>query len=1004
MRVHKPNIPPRVSLADARAQVDSGERPRSLVRVEGPRSGAAPGAATRVGVGATRPGDAAPDHVAVGGAPSATTSRGADLEALLDLPPLAATVASRAAAPKAEGVLQGLWGRIGDFFRQSSATTELSRARRVAKEVAALEPTYRAMTDSALRAETLRFKQELASGTADARGALARARAAFASASPQASAPLRAAVVDAERALMKVEQKVLEDLLPEAFAAVREASRRATGMFPYDVQVVGGALMHRGMIAEMYTGEGKTLAATMPVYLDALVGRGFHVATVNDYLARRDAEEMSAIYGFLGLSVGVLQSGHEQQFVIRPGQPAAPATRREAYEADITYATVSELGFDYLRDNQVLLAEDRVQRPAYAVLLDEVDSLLIDEARIPLILAGPGAPPEPQRLAHWDAIARKIHDDVLASIRGEPKADAVFDANDIEWEEHWVGFTDAGQDKLIAALGLPDLFVAIDPRRGQEAMHPELPYLLDALRAHFLMRENEQYAVVDGKVATIGVSGHLGPGRRFIGGLHQALEAKHGLEIQPENQTVASITMRDYLGLYAKNAGMTGTAASAREVLREVYKFDVARVPTRKPLVRVDYPDKHFATFGEKTACFLDDTAVLHATGRPILVGVEYTHTAEWLGRELEKRGLPVEVLGAKSDKEEAEIIARAGRPGAVTVVTTRGGRGVDVKLGGSLAQHVQDLVASGLPREAAVAEAGARHAKARAEVLAKGGLVVLAFEHLDSRRRDDQLRGRAARQGEPGATVFYSSAEDRLFDDAKRYQAIRSGDEAWSLSRAPRDTEAALSQSENKVNGALLTSKPFDQVIDHFRTSFYQARDEVLAANDGRGIARGLISAALDHAFEQADVGFDERLRGQAAADALWAELGTFLALPPGPPPSDWAQAELEPLRAKVDQLVDVLLSQRDAAVGGELAGVMEKADILRACDRGLAQFIDEAERLRQAIHWRAFAQKEPRTEFLREVGILYGQLMASIAREAAATILTTTPQLPPLPHRAPR
>jgi preprotein translocase subunit SecA len=433
-------------------------------------------------------------------------------------------------------------------------------------------------------------------------------------------------------------------------------------------------------------------------------------------------------------------------------------------------------------------------------------------------------------------------------------------------------------------------------------------------------------------------------------------------------------------------------------VFREVYKLDVARVPTRKPLVRVDYPDKHFATFAEKTARFLDDTVAVHATGRPILVGVEYTHTAEWLGRELEKRGLPVEILGAKSDKEEAEIIARAGRPGAVTVVTTRGGRGVDVKLGGSLKQHVQDLVASGLPQEAAVAEAGARHAKARADVLSKGGLLVLAFEHLDSRRRDDQLRGRAARQGEPGATVFYSSAEDRLFDDVKRYQAIRSGDDVWSLARAPRDTEAALTQSENKVNGALVTSQPFDQVVNHFRASFYKARDEVLLANDGRGIARALISAALDRVFEQVDMGWDERLRGQEAADALWVELGTVLALPPGPPPTDWTYAERGALREKVEQLVDVLLSQRDAAVGGELAGVMEKADVLRACDRCLAQFIDDVERLRQSIHWRAFAQKDPKSEFLREVGLLYGQLMAAVAREAAATILTTTPQLPPL------
>ena len=919
-----------------------------------------------------------------GGAP--VTLKQSEFEPLLELPRLSLALPPAGEVPQADGVLQGLWKHTVDFVRGSSATREVNRAKKISAEVNELAPQYAAMSETDLKAETPRLKETIVSATKDQRAELEKLETKLESATPETRVAVLAEVDASRITLYKAEQKILDKILPEAFAACREASSRATGMKHYDVQVQGGAIMHHGLIAEMYTGEGKTLAATLPAYLNSLAGHGYHVATVNDYLAKRDAEEMSQIYNYLGLSVGVLQSNNRQILLSPDKEGAQEATRKAAYQADITYGTASEYGFDYLRDNQAQDSEDKVQRPLYGAILDEVDSLLIDEARIPLILAGKGPKPDLEKLAIFNTIGKKVHDDVRDALAGVKTKDAIFDGDDIEWEENWVALTDKGQAKMGTLLGVENMYDAKDLG--------DVGYLQDALKSWFLFQESGQYAVVDGKISTVGLGGHLGIGRRFTGGLHQALEAKHNLEILPENQTSAAITMREYLGQYRKWAGMTGTAASARSVFSEVYGLDVARVPTRKPLIRIDYPDKHFDTMEAKNKQFLTDVIKAHETGRPLLIGVEFTHTADWLGKELKAKGVDVQILGAKSDSEEANIIANAGRVGSITVATTRGGRGVDIKLGGNAKVIAQQLMAKtkGLDLPTALKQAGDLVTKERANVLGLGGLAVLSYEHLDSRRRDYQLRGRAARQGEPGATLFYTSAEDRVFDDVKHYQDIRNGKAEYNIDKAPKQTESALDHSENKVNGVLSESLPFDNTVATYRGMLYAARDGVLESTNVRPLVQQMIGQALDDAFSV--VG--KQIKTIDDARELYAALGDVLALPAGDPPSSWTGRPTAEVRKDVDLLVTKLIEKRDVSIGGELARVLEKAQLLGAVDAMWGEFLESSTQIREGIGWRAIAQKDPKLEFKIEIGELYGKMLGAISTEIAARVLKTTPHLP--------
>ncbi|MBI2375162.1 MAG: hypothetical protein HYV07_14295 [Deltaproteobacteria bacterium] len=911
------------------------------------------------------------DRLSRGGAP---VSQPTKTSPLVELPPVKLTPASPDGLPPAEGVVQGMWGRVQDFLSGSTSTREAARARKLTTEVSALAPKMAALSDAELKAQTPKLKQAIADAVEGPRAALEKAAASLTAAPPEGREAARIEEHKARVALYRAEKKALDAILPEAFATCREAARRSSGMFHYDVQVMGGVLMHNGLVAEMYTGEGKTLAATMPAYLNALAGHGFHVVTVNDYLARRDAMEMSSIYGYLGMSVGVLQSNHSQ-YVIDPqkaGKLRETTGRRESYEADITYGTASEFGFDYLRDNGVADLSLRIQRPLYGALLDEIDSLLIDEARIPLIIAEGGKKPD--------------------TSLGERARDVVEGLDwkaDVEWdmEEHWVSLTDAGFEKVSKLLETDNLYAP----EHMDTLHE----IQNALTARFLMRKDEHYTIIDGEIRTVGLSGHAYAGRRFMAGLHQALELKERVEVKPENVTKASITMRDFLTLYGRAGGMTGTALSAKEVFKTVYNLDVARVPTRKPLIRVDYPDKCFATVDAKLEAFANDLKKAHEAGRPVLVGVEYTNTAERLGEILKERGVPCNVLGAKSDGEEASIIAQAGRVGAVTVATTRGGRGVDIKLGGDAKGIAQELVRTKKMKPAeALAIAQKQCAEERAKVLSEGGLLVMSFEHLDSRRRDDQLRGRAGRQGDPGATAFYTSVEDPIYDGMTELDKLRKGEAKFDVKKAPSLTERALDRSENQVNGILSQSLPYDVVTSRHRHQFYQEREDVLTLADCRGVVRQAIDDALSRELDQ----FGDAksvLKGDQAAE-LYKSLSRMLPLPPGEPPPNWTERPLGEIKQDLDTLVGALLTRRDEKVGEEIARVLERDALVRGMDEAWSEYLDAVMAMRDGIGLRAYGQKDPKLEFQMEASQLYNETIAEARIIAATSLLTRMPSLP--------
>lgn len=898
-------------------------------------------------------------------------------EALHELPPvdLSRPVDE---LPKAQGILQGLWGRFNDLRTGSASTREVNRARKAVSEIKRHAKICAGMSDEELRAQTGEFKAEIASQTKRQRDKLAAAETELKSATGANRAQKTEAVKAARIELTKAEKKVLDKLLPEAFATVREAAYRATGMYHYDVQSMAGVLMHHGLVAEMYTGEGKTLAATLPTYLNALTGHGYHVVTVNDYLSKRDAEEMSAIYRNLGMSIGILQANNKQ-FLIKPFEKGekegaaepVPTSRDEAYKADITYGTACEFAFDYLRDNGVRDPNNKVQRPLSGVLLDEVDSLLIDEARTPHIIAGQGDTPDVASLSKFTQIVNQLDW-----------------KTDVEWDmdTNWVSLTPKGHDKVEEQLGSKNIYSAEHAN--------DLFYLTNALKARFLFRKDEHYTIIDDEIRTVGHSGHAMMGRRFSHGLHQALESKEGVKIRDENTTSASITMRDYLAMYQRVSGMTGTAVSAKDVFQKVYGLDVARVPTRKALARVDHPDKVFATQDEKLTAFLDDLEKAHETGRPILIGCEWTSTAEELGKLIEARGLKCNVLGAKTDEEEADIIGLAGQKGSITVATTRGGRGVDIKLGGNakiLADHLERN--EGLTKPEARQQANEQVAKEKAEVLERGGLLVMSFEHLDSRRRDDQLRGRAGRQGAPGATVFYTSLEDSLFDGLDAVEDIRSGKKKFSEKSARNLTEAALDRSEAQVNDVLVSSLPYDQVTSLHRSRYYEMRNDILATKDCGEIVNNAIDSCFDTIFEAHGKSTDV-LKSTKDAQKLYDDLAMVLPLPATAPPPKWNTMSLGEIRENINELTTKLLARREGSVGAEVEKDLQKQSLLQALDLSWQSYLENVNELREGIGWRAIAQKDPKLEFVIEGAELYDNTVRDLRMILSREILKKLPR----------
>jgi preprotein translocase subunit SecA len=826
----------------------------------------------------------------------------------------------------------------------------LKTYRRIVEQINALEPEFERLSDTDLRAKTEAFRQRLAEGAS------------------------------------------LDDLLPEAFAVVREAGKRTLKMRHFDVQLIGGITLHQGKIAEMRTGEGKTLMATLPVYLNALAGKGVHLVTVNDYLVRRDAEWMGRIYNFLGLTVGVNVAG-----MSRPEKQAA-------FAADITYGTNNEFGFDYLRDNMVLEAGDRVARGLNFAIVDEVDSILIDEARTPLIISGQ-AEDHTEMYVRINAVVPRLKKQI-----GEEDlrtGEGVIDPGDFTVDEktHQVFLTEAGHEKAEALLGeagmLPEGASLYDPA-NIALMH----HVYAALRAHHLYNRDQHYVVQNGEVIIVDeFTGRLMSGRRWSDGLHQAVEAKEGVQIQSENQTLASVTFQNYFRMYAKLGGMTGTADTEAYEFQEIYGLETVVIPPNKPTVRKDENDLIYKTTKEKYDAVTQDIRDCYERGQPVLVGTTSIENSELISALLQKAQLPHQVLNAKQHAREAEIVAQAGRPKMITIATNMAGRGTDIVLGGNVEKQIQFLEEDPNLDEA---ERQLRAQKLKDEwqslhdqVKAAGGLRIVATERHESRRIDNQLRGRSGRQGDPGASRFYLSLDDALMrifaGDRVRSimdrlkmpegEAIEAGIVNRSIESAQRKVEAR----NFDVRKQLLE---YDDVANDQRKVIYQQRNEILEAESlSEQIANLRASTMTDVVRTHVAPG---SLEEQWDLDALERVLR-----------DEW-QLDV-PLKAEVeasDSITDEDIVQRvvDAAHAQFQAKIEQVGEaqftpfmrmvLLQSIDSHWREHLAALDYLRQGIHLRGYAQKNPKQEYKREAFDLFSQMLDTVKMEVTRQLMTVRVQ----------
>ncbi|MFO7648079.1 MULTISPECIES: preprotein translocase subunit SecA [Halomonas] len=756
----------------------------------------------------------------------------------------------------------------------------------------------------------------------------------------------------------------LDGLLPEAFATVREAGKRVMGMRHFDVQMVGGMTLHNGRIAEMKTGEGKTLVATLAVYLNALPGKGVHVVTVNDYLARRDAEWMRPLYEFLGLSVGIIFSGQTSE------------EKRAAYACDITYGTNNEFGFDYLRDNMAFSLEDKVQRGLHYAIVDEVDSILIDEARTPLIISG--AVDENTEL--YRVVDRLAADLERCSDEEDPASgDFLLD------EKHkQVEITETGHNKveeLMRGEGLLGDEESLYAAQNLNLLH----HMHSALRARHLYHRDVDYIVADGQVVIVDEhTGRTMPGRRWSEGLHQAVEAKEGVTVQRESQTLASTTFQNYFRLYDKLAGMTGTADTEAFEFRQIYGLDVVVIPTNKPLVRRDLNDLVYLTAEEKFEAIIKDVQAETEAGRPVLVGTASIETSEYLANLMKRAGMTFNVLNAKQHQSEAEIIAQAGRPGAITIATNMAGRGTDIVLGGNWEAEAAKLDNPGPEQiERLKAEWQARHEA----VLAAGGLHVVGSERHESRRIDNQLRGRAGRQGDPGSTRFFLSLEDslmRLFGSDRVQRMMKAlgleHGEAIEHKMVSNAVERAQKKVESRNFDIRKQLLEYDDVANDQRRVIYEQRNEILAAEDVSDAVMGIREEVLDLAIsdyvppqslpEQWDLaGLQDHLKAEFHLEA---------------PVVQWAEEDErfheEQLRERLQAMHRETYQAKVEEAGAELMRRFEKQVMLQVLDTRWKEHLQSMDHLRRGIHLRGYAQKNPKQEYKRESFELFQSLLANI------------------------
>lgn len=783
---------------------------------------------------------------------------------------------------------------MGNFLKNliENDNAELRRTGRLADQVMALEDKYKGMSDDELRAQTTYFKEEIAKG------------------------------------------KEIDDIQIEAFAVVREAARRVLGLFPYKVQIQGGFVLHNGNIAEMKTGEGKTLTATMPVYLNALEGKGVHVVTVNDYLATRDSKEMGEVYRFLGLTVGLnLNSMNSSQ-------------KREAYNCDVTYSTNNELGFDYLRDNMVVYKSQRVQRPLHFAVVDEVDSILIDEARTPLIISGQAE----------KSTALYNRADYFAKGLKEEEEDYTIDLT-----SKAISLTDTGVDKAEKIFRLANLY---------DVENSALVHHIDqALRANYIMLHDIDYVVDEGEVKIVDpFTGRIMDGRRYSDGLHQAIEAKENVEIQDESKTMATITFQNYFRMYRKLSGMTGTAKTEEEEFREIYNMNVTSIPTNAPVIRDDRPDLLYPNLKSKFAAVVREISERHANGQPVLVGTVAVETSEYLSRLLNQQGIPHEVLNAKNHFKEAEIILSAGQKGAVTIATNMAGRGTDIKLGSGVKEM--------------------------------GGLAVIGTERHESRRIDNQLRGRAGRQGDPGASQFYLSLEDDLMRrfGSDRIQAVweklnltddanDGEDMAIQSKMLSKQVESAQKRVEGNNYDTRKSVLEYDEVMREQREVIYGQRLQVINEEE---TLTPYVKAMIKRTIEREVAYATEGDKKDWNLDSL-LEFGHNALTSP-------ERLQLTDLEGKTaKELVDYLYNHSVAAYDEKIALLngpeqvleFEKVIILRVVDSKWTDHIDAMDHLRQGVGLRAYAQTNPLTEYQTEGYERFQEMISSIEYDVTRFIM---------------
>ena len=811
----------------------------------------------------------------------------------------------------------------------------IKQYRRQVAAINKLEPAMEALSDAELQAKTQEFRDRIAKGA------------------------------------------TTDELLTEAFAVVREASKRVLGMRHFDVQLIGGMVLNDGKIAEMRTGEGKTLTATLAVYLNALAGKGVHVVTVNDYLASRDADWMGRLYHWLGLSVGKILSQQDT------------AAKKEAYAADITYGTNNEFGFDYLRDNMEYDVSARRQRGLYFAIVDEVDSILIDEARTPLIISGPADD-------NTDLYLRINEIPPLLTRQQEEKGEGDYWVDE---KAHQVYISESGHvklEKVLAERGLVGPGESLYSPKNIILMH----HLMASLKAHTLFKRDQQYVVQDGEIVIVDeFTGRLMPGRRWSEGIHQAVEAKEGVRIQHENQTMASITFQNYFRMYEKLSGMTGTADTEAYEFQDIYGLETVVIPTHRKMIRIDEQDKVYRTVTEKYQAIVEDVKACHAKGQPVLLGTTSIENSELLSQLLTKEGIEHNVLNAKQHEREAQIVLDAGRPGMVTIATNMAGRGTDIVLGGGINKAVgaieADETLSAEEKAQRIAEVKSQWQKLHDEVVAAGGLRIIGSERHESRRIDNQLRGRAGRQGDPGSSCFYLSMEDQLLrifgGDRMRAIADRLKLEpgvAIESKMLTRMIESAQRKVEGRNYDIRKQLLEFDDVQNDQRHEIYGLRNEILEATDCSELIKNLREGYftdLFRSFVPADT-VEEQWDLDALNDKLKSGFGIEIDFKKMLD-ADTATTDEDLLKALIDRANEIY-EAKETLVGHDAFAAFGRSVLLQVIDQLWRQHIAALDALRQGIYLRGYAQKQPKQEYKREAFTMFEQLLDSI-RETTTTVL---------------